>query len=310
MYIKINYSSNTKYNSKGRVIESNYPNGGQKINYNSDTIVTENIIFHHKKYSKTEYLIDNQTFITRETNNENKIIKECITKKNENGKPISSYTRFGKKMEFSTEVKLFYNSDGKIEKRQHFKNDILVQEWNYDCSKEGKLVKKENVFASSTCIWQDQKNDGSYTTYLREIKNGKSYLSKYEYSKDSVPLSVKIYLQDTILLTSSEKFGATEIVKHYNIKGKLIKLNTIISNNEGKQIFKQLTTFGITKHTSIWIYEYNSFGHMTKTTSLYNRNILNSKSYEYDEKGMLRTYTSTKNGELISTTEFEYIYNQ
>ncbi len=306
---KIKYSSDTKFNSKGRVIEFNDSRGGQTIRYNSDTIITENITFSKKQYSKITYHQENTTTTTRETNKDNKLIKENIITKNEKGQTISNFSRFGKKLEFSTEFKIFYNSEGKIEKRQHFKNGILEHEWTYDCSDQGKLMKKENVYESSTCKWVEEKNDGSYISYSRELSNGNSYLSKYEFNKDSVPLSVKVYLQDTILISHSEKIGTTEIVKHYNTKGKLINLNTIITNSEGQRIFCQKTRFGLIKHTSIMTYEYDENGKMTLSTNSYNRNIIHSKAYKYDENGMINAYSSSKNGEIISTTEILYTYN-
>lgn len=307
---EIKYSSNTKYNAKGRVIEFNDTRGGQTIRYDSDTILTENITFNKKNYSKKTVNRENNTITTRETNKDNKLIKETIVIKNEKGQVISTLSRFGKKMEFTSESKLFYNSEGKIEKRQHFKNGILEHEWTYDCSEEGKLAKKENVYESSTCKWVEEKNDGSYTSYSRDLSNGNSYLSKYGFSKDSVTLSVKVFLQDTILVSHAEKIGSTEIVKHYNIKGKLTSLNTIILNNEGQRVFIQKTRFGLIKHTSIMTYEYDKNGKMILSTNCYNRNIIHSKTYEYDENGMLKFYSSSKNGEITSTTEFSHTFNQ
>jgi hypothetical protein len=280
------------------------------MTYISDTIPSEFIEISKKKYSKLNYIYENQLHIVRESNKKNEVVGESTTRYNENKKPISQFKRSGKKMENTSEYKSFYNTNGKLEKNQHFTNGILISEWKYDCGEEGKKVKENEIVQSSSCTWKDERNDGSYTKYYRNIYNGIQYLTKTEFTKDSVAYSINIFLNDTILMSSSVKNGTSEIVKHYNKKGKIMKLNTIISNNEGKQIQFQSTKFGIQKMTSIKTYEYNDNGQMTKSTNCYNERNFTTTIYEYDEKEMLKKYTISKKGKIISTKEIIYTYNQ
>jgi len=297
-----------KFNSKGLITDYKTKLSSHQLNYKDDTLLLE----HHQSYkgkkSTTLFLYEKQSFIVRKTNHKGVFTKEAITTYNEKGKETSVIRKFGKKQKDFYEYKSFYNEEGKLIKSQNFHNNKLKQEWTYDCSDEGKIIKKDDVQQNSVCKWKEEKNDGSYINYARKIYEKKTYLTKSEYNKDSVLISYKSFLNDTIPNYSFEKIGNTEIVKFYNHKGKLKHFNTTILNEAKKTVIYEAVKTGLIKKFTLKKNEYDVNNLLIASTTSTGKKEAYSYVYTYDQKGKLTTFKKYKKGKLISTTEHIHIY--
>ena len=284
--IKLIETKTTTKNSKGKIISEGY----QKFN-------SKGLIVEYKTKLSSHQL-----------NHKGVLTKESITTYNEKGKETSVIRKFGKKQKNFYEYKSFYNEEGKLIKSQNFHKNKLIQEWTYDCSDEGKIIKNDDVQQNSVCKWKEEKNDGSYINYARNIYEKRTYLTKSEYNKDSILISYQSFLNDTIPNYSFEKIGNTEIVKFYNSKGKLKHFNTTILNEAKKIVVYESVKTGLFKHFTLKKNEYDANNLLIASTSTTGKKAKYSYKYTYDNKGKISTYKKYKKGKLISTSEHINIY--
>ncbi len=297
-----------KFNSKGLIIDYKTKLSSHQLNYKDDTLLMDHNQSYKGKKSNTLFLYEKQSFIVRKTNHKGVLTKESITTYNEKGKETSVIRKFGKKQKNFYEYKSFYNEEGKLIKSQNFHKNKLKQEWTYDCSDEGKIIKNDDVQQNSVCKWKEEKNDGSYINYARNIYEKRTYLTKSEYNKDSILISYQSFLNDTIPNYSFEKIGNTEIVKFYNSKGKLKHFNTTILNEAKKIVVYESVKTGLFKHFTLKKNEYDANNLLIASTSTTGKKAKYSYKYTYDSKGKISTYKKYKKGKLISISEHINIY--
>lgn len=146
------------------------------------------------------------------------------------------YSKRGKQQIYRLERE--YNSSGKMRKERYFENEVLKRTWNYECNEKGTLnvaSNKQIEMTSSVCQFEEEANDGSYKLFKRVISNGIVYLYEKQYSKDSVLLLSKTFINENHLLTEVyyEKNRVTNL--HYT-KGKNFTKTSSFFDEKGNMI--------------------------------------------------------------------------
>ena len=101
-----------------------------------------------------------------------------------------------------------YIVDGELKKR-----------WTYSCDEKGKL-EKNKVDEVTQCTYSAANNDGSYIKYVRTVEDGEDYLQESTYSKDSVLIDYKRFLNDSILVSHSTYSREKTVYEGFNKHGK------------------------------------------------------------------------------------------
>lgn len=252
------------------------------ITYKNDTLLIE-YNKEAKKAVKSVFAYENNLFVNSKKWEGDKLVSEINLTHDSKGNQTSQSYKFGRKLKKSTECKSFYDNSGKIEKWQWFKNNKLKSEYIYGCKEEGELVKNDKIEQASVCNWKEEKNDGTYYTFSRVVKNDENYLYKTTFSKDSIFIMSEQFLNDSILIDSYQKNENITLEKHFKKNGKLQRSSISIKNSNNQTI---------ETHTIF-------YGHKNRVLDYY---------YEFDSKGNQIKSTHFQNGKMFQQVEFEYHY--
>jgi hypothetical protein len=235
------------YNQKGMITTVNNERVQLSITYENDTLIKHYHQVTKKRTIEAFYTYDSlskQITALKETKND-KPHFELERHYNDKGKIVYEKKKGGKKLTNTYEMKYTYSDDNKLSKIEYYKNNKLINVWNYDCSEKGELekdVKKSDVTQSSTCSWNEENNDNSYITYTRFIKDKKTYLTKAYYTADSVLHRQEHYVKETQLTNSLETTPFTSLRKYYKKNGK-VNSSTLTVLNEDKTVKYVIRTY-------------------------------------------------------------------
>ena len=262
---KITGTSIASYNKEGQLISSINEKEKTLITYLNDTIVKEvKVII--KDTTRYTYNYENNRLTNSKRFRNNKLLSEIIITYNSKGKVTNRLYKYSKNFLKTTETKNFYNADGKIEKTQNFINNKLKREYLFECKPEGEMKKIKKVEQTTSCKWTEERNDGSYVTYYRNIHEKDEILWKTTFSKDSVLISQFTYLNDTIKLSSSEYFKNYHLENGFKKNGEINSSCIILylDNNLVKET--RFMSFGLCNHSYSYVNEYDQKENLVKTT--------------------------------------------
>lgn len=267
------------FNQKGLLVLDSMKNRIIRYYY-SDTLLTKIVNESFKSSLTTEFKYNDKNLISKISHyNKEKKIREEEFSYNELGKKVEIKNTVFKKKSKSQVFKLVYeyDSNGKVSKESYFENELLKRTWNYTCNEKGTLTessKKQVEATSSTCQYEEEANDGSYKLFKRVISNGIVYLYEKQYSKDSVLLLSKTFINENHLLTEV-----------YYEKNRVTNLHF----TKGKNFTKTSSFFDEKGNMIAYIY-YNKNG-----KEFYNRQMF------YNSKNLLEK-------EISRNSEFSYEY--
>ncbi|MFN5416794.1 MAG: hypothetical protein ACK5B9_07025 [Flavobacteriia bacterium] len=324
--------SNVKltYNDYGRLLTSKSKRFERKSVYQNDTIET----YRYTKYKK------NSEEFKKVFNEQGKVL---VDERFENGKLVSktentyvnSFLVNAKLLHKGKlyEMKYTYNSENKLIKTEFFKKGKLKQSWVYECKPEGQLLasnKKEMI--SSKCEFREESADGSYAVFTRTIRDGKPFLDKETFSRDSILMKQEYFVYDTILTYRRTIGNNTELKEQFR-KGKLKIVDKSVFNEEHKCV--EQSKFRKGKLKSRFIYNYDGNGNQTlierswkgklkfmqiskydaqgnkvldEYTHRKDRKITSKQVCEFNENGTLKSKQYFSDGKLTFHKEYEYVF--
>jgi hypothetical protein len=98
-------------------------------------------------------------------------------------------------------------------------NGELKKRWTYSCDEKGK-IQQSKLDEVTQCQYFGSNNDGSYISYTRTIEDGKDYLQEIAFNKDSVMISYKRFLNDSILVNYNTYSKEKDVFVAYKKNGK------------------------------------------------------------------------------------------
>ncbi|MFA7274604.1 MAG: hypothetical protein WC044_12095 [Crocinitomicaceae bacterium] len=284
------YSSESKFDEKGRVIERTYQGkhpSQTKAAYNENgstkfySYTRDNKLQHEKinTFDKENRLIES---IMKDK-------KGQISQKNtwtfaEGNCPVSSqrFVKNGEKLKRSWEYSYYSACDKSKTVLKNAKGKV-IKTWSYDCKKEGEqLIKKKDE--TQVCRWDE--SDGKFLTKVEQGFDEKGRIrktvSKYNLL-DTTIVEYARYDKNDRLLSKSTYLGSYKKQTSYES-----------FNKKGKRKFGQF-------------FEYKG---ETKVKEVYytNQRISRTTNYEINEKGLItRKESLDKKGKITSTSIYEYV---
>jgi antitoxin component YwqK of YwqJK toxin-antitoxin module len=231
------------------------------------------------------------------------------------------------------EMKYHYNDQDKLTKTEFFKRGKLKESWVYECKPEGEIVASNKTeIISSKCEYREESLDGSYAVFTRTIRDGKAFLEKITFNKDSVQTKQEYFVKDSILTYRLSYTNNTSLTENFR-KGKFISSRSTKRNDQGKTIEEIYTRKGKIKRSHI--YEYDQKGNVTlhenyrkgKLTFLNiktyhpsgesvveemshrkDRKITSKRILKFNENGLIKSNDYFSKGKLISHREYSYVF--
>jgi antitoxin component YwqK of YwqJK toxin-antitoxin module len=274
---KKNYSTDLTYNKMGKNTSYVTKRWSQEKQYLNDTL--ESYVVTTRKNKKTEvkstyadgYLSSRSVF------DDGKLRSTYTLAYNQNKKVTSSKLTKNKKI---YEIQNSYNEENKLLKTVYLINNKIKKEWIYECKPEGQLVASKTEELSSFCTYKEESADGSYTTFTRTLREGKPYLNKQIFNKDSVLVTSKTYLKDTILVWEKTKINNVETFINYKKSGKFTYKQIVTYDNNGNVLCREFINRKKGPSYSKRVFELNSNG-TTQKESFYNKGKL-QRTVNYD----------------------------
>lgn len=209
-----------RYDVSGRLIEMKTKN--DVVNYVfADTLLSEINRTTKKHAYKTQISYDSESRIVKiQSFTDKKLASETnyvyfsgkqtsLVEKKIYGKHVNTYrleTDYDDLLKKTVESRYVIN--GELKKR-----------WTYSCDEKGK-IQETKVEEITQCQYYSSNNDGSYSSYMRTIVDGKDYLQETSFSKDSVLTAYKRFLHDTILVNHNTYSKEKDVFEGYSKKGK------------------------------------------------------------------------------------------
>jgi hypothetical protein len=275
---KKNYSTELTYNKMGKNTSYITKYWSQEKQYENDTL--ESYVVTTSKKNKTE---------VKSTYQDGYLSSRSIIK---NGKIGSTYnlaynankkvteTKLTKKKK-TYEIKNSYNDESKLVKTVYLINAKIKKEWIYECKPEGQLVASKTEELSSYCTYKEEAADGSYTTFTRTLRDGKPYLNKQIFNKDSVLVTSKTFLNDTILVWEKTKIDNVETFINYKKSGKFTYKQIITYDDDGNVLCREYINRKKGPSSSKRVFELNSNGTTKKETVYGKGKLQRTINYEY-----------------------------
>ena len=275
---KKNYSTELTYNKMGKNTSYTTKYWSQEKQYENDTL--ESYVVTTSKKNKTE---------VKSTYQDGYLSSRSIVK---NGKIGSTYslaynankkvteTKLSKKKK-TYEIKNSYNDENKLVKTVYLINSKIKKEWIYECKPEGQLVASKTEELSSYCTYKEESADGSYTTFTRTLRDGKPYLNKQIFNKDSVLVTSKTFLNDTILVWEKTKIDNVETFINYKKSGKFTYKQIITYDADGNVLCREYINRKKGPSSSKRVFELNSNGTTNKETVYSKGKLQRTINYEY-----------------------------
>jgi hypothetical protein len=275
---KNNVSTELTYNKMGKNTSFTTKKWSEEKHYENDTL--ESYVVTTSKKQKTEV---KSTYLDGSLNSRSvfkngKLMSNFTFAYNQHKKVTDTKLTEKKK---TYEIKNKYGNENKLVKTVYLINNKIKKEWIYECKPEGELVASKTEALSSFCTYKEESADGSYATYTRTLQEGKPYLNKQIYNKDSVLVSSKTFLNDTILIWENTKINNVETSLRYKKSGKLIYKQIIIRNENGNVISREFINRKKGPSYSKRLFELNANG-TTKEETVYSKGKLQKTvHYEY-----------------------------
>lgn len=270
--------SKTEYNAQGRITRLSSRRTEASYTYEHDTLQTGTVSSYRGKTFTSASAYENGRLVSRENHNNGKLTAKIAASYNAQGNILRSQMKQGRR---NYEIQYTYGEDGKMTRNVYLVNGKVKKEWIYECKPEGEVVASKTEAVSSFCTYREESADGSFVKFTRSLQEGKPYLTKQTFSKDSVLIQSQRFLNETTLIWESKNEGNTETVISYKDSGKLRYTQITVFNDKGSVISREYFEGKKKKHHSKSVFELNADGTTKSATSYRKGKQRSSTIYEY-----------------------------
>lgn len=217
---KRKYETRFHYDEKGKILSKWYKNDTVNYAYN-DTLLVEIARKARKDMHLTTYRYDAQNrLIGKEYRKNNQLISQTtIGYFSDKKRSYTEEVSFGRKKHVYRIDNQYDSLLNRLEKSVYTIDGKIKRVWNYECDERGKPEKSKVEALSSSCVYNQSNNDGSYSVFARNLQDGEYILYETLYSKDSTVYGFRHFKEDTILVYEQIKTDLTTVSKSFSSKG-------------------------------------------------------------------------------------------
>ena len=275
---KKNYSTDMTYNKMGKNTSSVNKYWSQEKQYLNDTLESYVVTTRKKQKTEVKSTYSEGYLSSRTIYNDGKLRSTYTLAYNQNKKVTSSKLTRKKK---TYEIQNSYNDEHKLTKTIFLINGKIKKQWIYECKPEGEIVASKTEELSSFCTYREESADGSYATFTRTLRDGKPYLNKQIFNKDSVLVTSKTYLKDTILVWEKTKINNIETFINYKKSGKFTYKQIVTYNDAGNIICREFINNKKGPSYSKRVFDLNPDGTTKNEVYYYKGKLQKTINYEY-----------------------------
>lgn len=225
------------YNRAGRMIHWSGKNRTTDYTYQDDTLVTEILTQRKGKTYRTSSAYEQGKLVSSRYYINGKLSSTNILAYDPLGKLAASSLTEGRK---KYEIRYDYNGEGKLRHTSFYVKGKLKKEWVYECKPEGEALAAKTEVISSFCNYREESADGSFTNFSRILQEGKPYLLKQTYNKDSVLQLTQRFYNDSILIWKSDRMNPrVEVVSSFRKSGKRIYMQKSTFSDKGELLSRE-----------------------------------------------------------------------
>ena len=272
------YQTEMTFNKMGKMLHFSDGKRTTYKKYESDTLETYFLSSVKNKTRETKSTYSNGKIVSSEYYKNSKLTSKAELRYNEKKQAVNSKMTKGKK---TYEIQNTFDEENKLTKTVFLVNGKLKKQWIYECKPEGQIVASRTEALSSFCTYREESADGSYTTFTRTLKEGKPYLNKQTFSKDSVLILSQTFLKDSILTWEVRKEGNTEMSAAFKKSGKFWYKQVTTFNASGNVIAREFFDRARKHPTSKRTFELNPDGTTKTEQSFYKGKLWRTITYVY-----------------------------
>ena len=222
------------YNENGKIAAKMYKSDTVNFTY-KDTLLIEVARKDRKDIHLTTYQYDDQNRLTgKEYRKNNKLISQTtIGYYKKKMRSFTEEVNFDKKKHVYRIDNQYDTLLNRVERSLYTVDGKTKRVWNYECDERGKPEKSKVEAVSSSCVYNQSNNDGSFSVFSRNLQNGEYILYETLYAKDSVVYGFRRFEKDTILVYEQIKTDLNTVSKNFSDKGKLKSTVTKTEDDHG-----------------------------------------------------------------------------
>lgn len=247
--------------------------------YESDSLETSILTQTDRKTTENKNTYVKGKIASREFFENKKLKTKTLLTYNDNNKVVNTQMEAGRK---KYEIRNAYNEDNKISHATYLINGKIKKEWIYECKPEGEVLASKTVELSSVCTYREESADGSYTTFTRSLREGKPFLYKRTFNKDSVMIASQNFMNDTTLVWEMKKENGVETSMGYKKSGKRLYKQVTVYNASGNVLSKEYFSGAKDKSLSKTISELNADGTTKSQQYFFKGKLQRTVNYEYN----------------------------
>lgn len=231
---KPKYESRYFYNEDGKIAAKIYKSDTVNFRYN-DTLLIELVRKNRKGIHVTTYQYDEQNRLTgKEYRKNNKLISQTtIGYYKDKKRSFTEEANFDKKKHVYRIDNQYDTLLNRVERTTYAVDGKIKRIWNFECDERGKPEKSKVEAISSSCVYNQSNNDGSYSVFTRNLQNGEYILYETLYASDSTNYGFRRFEKDTILVYEQIKNDRITVSKYFSNKGKFSHSTTKTEDENG-----------------------------------------------------------------------------
>ncbi len=270
------------YNSQGLLTSYRFNDNVTDYVYN-DTLLLETTYQWKKHTSRTIHTYSGDKRIMTQDFRDGKLVQELTFMYDGEHCIKSTCVEYDHRRRVSTLEHTVDPLTGKVVKATYFVNGKLKKKWDYSCNDKGVATDAKIEAVSSYCTYNQENNDGSYSTFARSIREGKVYLTQTDFNADSTRIRTVEYLNDSIVVRKTDFIGKRVVTAVYNPKKS--KLDYTVEYETNDQNHMVMQKFTDNKGKIIYMHE-----------------------YAYLENGLVASITETDSKARKRTSSYNYTF--
>lgn len=293
------------FNSSGRMLTSKSKSLERKCEYLHDSLEIYSYTNYKGKIEEVKRQFEGKLVVNEERYRNSKLITKKVNTYNADKKLVNCTVDYKGTI---SEMKYYYNEQGKLTKTEQYKKGKLKRSWVHECKEQGELLASTKTeMTSSKCEFREESADGSYVIFTRTIVQGKTILNKKTFSKDSLLIKYEDFDKDSVLTYYWKTENNVRETMNFR-KGKISFGWKTTYDDAGNLVKTQYFRKG--KLTSTTKNEYDSNGNkiLVEHYSGKKQKLFSTDMKEFNADGTLKSTKHVSKGKLSSPTTYEYSF--
>lgn len=263
----------------GRISSIKNPKEDVQYSYVQDSLVGS-IVRNGKEEYTTNFEYSNSGKLRKkEVYKGDRLQSRVVLDYGEEDKVLFCLLQSGRKLRKSYAMSYQYE-DKQLSKQKFMCNDEVVRTWDYSCDPKGEVVDEKKH--STLCTVREENNDGSYTEFVRKVKDGEVFLYTHHYDKNHKNYASSCEKESGIKIWESTNSENERTSISYSDKG-TIEFSSVTKYDSEGRTTESIYTYGKKqKKTSRTVYSYHENGLIKEQKSFYKGKPSYVRKYAYE----------------------------